>query len=347
MLLTARIALALTLLLLAPGCARPAGVLFADADSLHVWPAPPDDPHIRFLGEIRGSADLRPARTGAQSLGEFLFGKEPAKGLVGPMGVCTDAADRVFVADPNAQTLHVLNLTTRRYDQWKPPDSAHPFVQPIAVACDRSGRVLVSDPGAGVVFAFAPDGRLTGVLGRDVLKRPCGLALQPASDRLFIADTGAHAVVVLDASGAQVARLGSRGRGDGQFNFPTYLAFGPDGRLYVSDSLNFRVQVFAPDLSFLFAIGAKGDRPGYFAQPKGVAVTPAGNVFVVDAHFEAVQAFDAQGQLLMAFGKEGNRPGEFWLPAGIWADPKNRLWVADSYNRRVQVFECLSPGAAP
>lgn len=343
----------LTLLLplgvtLAPGCARPAGVLFAPADGAQVWPVPPDAPRIRFVGEIRSAADLRPGRSAGEGLVSVLFGSEPTPGMVSPMGVCTDGADRVFITDSTAQVLHVLDLRTRKYERWTPGEGEPEFLSPVAVAFDEAGgRVLVADSGVGAVFAFDLRGRFQGLLGRGVVSRPCGVAVQPVTGLVAVADVAAHEVVLLSREGARVGGVGGRGGAAGKFNFPTYLAFDGDGRLYVSDSLNFRVQVFSPELGAVAQIGGKGDMPGYFAQPKGVAVGPQGQVFVTDANFEAVQVFDRGGALLMTFGREGRGPGEFWLPAGVAVDAKGRVWIADSRNQRVQVFELIPAGGVP
>jgi DNA-binding beta-propeller fold protein YncE len=124
------------------------------------------------------------------------------------------------------------------------------------------------------------------------------------------------------------------------FNFPTHLWADAKGKLYVSDTLNYRVQVFANG-EFLGAFGQQGDRPGYFAHSCGIATDSFGNIYVTDRQFENVQIFNPQGEILMAFGQEGTAPGQFWLPAGIFIDSRNRIYVADSFNKRIQIFELL------
>lgn len=323
------------------GCSTPAGAILEATDTSPVWPTPPDPPRLRYLGEISTDKDLKPARGFIESIGAGLFGEEAAKGMTSPMGVCTDGGSRVFVADNNGQILHVFDLDTRRYARWEPPEK---FSMPVAVAWDAAGsRVLVSDSVAGCVFAFGSDGAMSAKLGEGLLKRPAGI-VAGENGKLFVADVGAHQIVVLDSSGAEVTRVGERGTELGTFNYPTNLALDREGRLYVSDSLNFRVQVFGPDYKPIRQIGRQGDLPGYFSQPKGVAIDPDGHLYVVDANFEAVQLFTAEGRLLLSVGREGRGPGEFWLPAGIHIDPKGRVWIADSYNQRVQVFQYLGEG---
>jgi DNA-binding beta-propeller fold protein YncE len=337
------------------GCASPPGVIFDPAEAGQTWPAAPDQGRIRYVGQLRGEGDLRPGKSGLERLGESLFGSAPTEPFMSPMAVCTDAAaasggDRVFIVDRDGQAIHVLNMKTRAYQRWAPTKSGERLTLPVAAAFDplpAPGRLLVSDSAAAEIVVFDLEGHRTGTLGAGALKRPCGLAVDAVARRIFVADAGAHQVVVLNDFGKELARVGRRGSDAGEFNFPTNVALDAGGRLIVSDSLNFRVQIFAPNFEFVRAIGRKGDMPGYFSQPKGVAVDPSGHIYVVDANFEAVQLFDSSGTLLMSFGREGHGPGEFWLPAGIFADARGRLWVADSYNRRVQVFECMTEEKKP
>jgi len=340
-------ALAVLAAVMLSGCATPPGVVFEAAADAPAWPTPPDQPRIRYVGQLRTDDDLKAGRSGLQRLGDAIFGRKAVQGMVSPMAVCTDGAERVFIADSGAQMVHVLDLGSRRHERWAPTEPAARFIQPVGIACDDSGRVLVSDSQASQVVALTSEGKVAGILGRGSLRRPCGLSVDPRTQRIFVADAGAHQVVVLNPDGTESARIGERGGGPGQFNYPTNVAFDGAGRLYVSDSLNFRVQVFDTDLRPLSQIGRKGDMPGYFAQPKGLALDSADHLYVVDANFEAVQLFDQRGSLLMNFGREGSGPGEFWLPAGMYIDPKNRIWIADSYNRRVQVFDYLPEVTRP
>jgi DNA-binding beta-propeller fold protein YncE len=327
-------------LLLLTGCETKPGVIFPPLANAPQWPPPPDAPRITYVGKLESSRDLKPGVNGWDALGQALFGQNSAHSMLSPLAVCSDGT-RVFVADSNAQCVHVFDLASRAYAAWKPAQGQVPFAQPVGIAWDASAqRLLVSDSIASAVFLFDTAGRCTGTLGKSDLQRPVGIAIDPTHDhRIFVADAKAHQILVFTADGALRQRLGSRGEALGQFNFPTNLAIDAAGQLYVSDSLNFRVQQFDADLKPLRQFGKKGDLPGYFAEPKGIATDSEGHVYVVDGQFENVQIFDPQGRVLMDFGEEGNGPGQFWLPTAICIDAHDRLWIADSYNRRLQVFD--------
>jgi sugar lactone lactonase YvrE len=336
------------------GCGQPKGVLFEPLAQPVVWPQPPEPARIAYVGSLATDEDLKPGTSFGEAIGELLFGRRDARAMVTPYAIATDGpvdprrghgpesrGTRVFIADSNARLVHVFNLETRRYEQWRPGKDRY-FGQPVGIvwhAAIDGGRLYVADSAAGVVHCFDGRGNHIKQIGEAVLMRPCGLAVDPQRNRLYVADAAQHQVIVLDGDGRLVARLGERGTSHGQFNFPTNVAVDHDGRLYVSDSLNFRVQVFDRDLDFVQQIGRHGDRQGYFAQPKGIALDRHGHLYVVDSHFEAVQIFDRDGRLLLSFGEEGRMPGQFWLPAGVHVGADGRIWVADTYNRRVQVFQ--------
>jgi len=102
---------------------------------------------------------------------------------------------------------------------------------------------------------------------------------------------------------------------------PTNIAIDREGRLYVSDTGAFLIQIYDADGAHLRTIGEQGLSPGNFALPKGIAVDREGRVYVVDAATQVIQIFDAEGRILMYFGNpKVDGPGGTDLPAGIAVD---------------------------
>jgi DNA-binding beta-propeller fold protein YncE len=331
----------------AAGCAGKPKPIFPPVTPPIVWPDPPERTRVRYIGQLTTSADLRRPVGGLEAIGGAIFGKKSAHAMLTPYSVCTDGGKRVFVADSNAQLVHVFDLGTRRYAQWTPKKPIR-FSQPVGVAYDTGlGRLYVSDSVGATVHIF--DGRNGKYLGQtlpDLFQRPTGIFFDRRSKRLLVTDTTAHNVTVCAPNGDPITRFGTRGERLGEFNFPTSVTVDGNGIVYVCDALNFRVQQFTADYQPIKQIGRKGDMPGYFAQPKAVACDSENHLYVVDAQFEAVQIFNAAGLLMLNLGEEGRGAGKFWLPTGIFIDRSNAILVADDYNRRVQVFQYL-PEAPP
>ena len=339
---TSRLILLLIAPLLAAGCAGKPQPIFPPVDPAIVWPDPPEQTRIRYIGQLASSADLKRPIGGLEAVGGAIFGKRGERAMLTPYAVCTDGGKRIFVADSHAQLVHVFDLTTRRYAAWTPPRPRR-FTQPVGVAYDSGlHRLYVADSVGAAVHIF--DGRTGKHLGQtlpNLFQRPTGVFFDRRSKRLLVTDTTAHNVTVCAPNGDPVTRFGTRGDRLGEFNFPTSVTVDGNGIVYVCDALNFRVQQFTADYRPIKQIGRKGDMPGYFGQPKAVACDSENHLYVVDAQFEAVQIFNAAGLLLLNFGEEGRGAGQFWLPTGIFIDRSDAILVADDYNRRIQVFQYL------
>ena len=160
-----------------------------------------------------------------------------------------------------------------------------------------------------------------------------------------MADTYAHDIKVFDAAGILVRVIGQRGEGPGEFNFPTHLAFAR-GQLYVTDTLNSRVQVFSAsgDLLGNRGFGTRGLYLGNLVRPKGVGVDSEGNIYVVESYYDSLLVFSERGEFLLPIGGTGTATGRFYLPAGVWVDARNRVFVADMFNGRVVLFQFLGGG---
>ncbi len=306
-----------------------------------VWPKPPEIPRIRFVAAVSKPQDLQIRPGVFRRFFDYLTGKTEVP-MVAPYGVETDATGRLYVVDTFLRTVHVFDLKGSAYYAF-PSDQAN-LVSPIDIAIEnKRGSIYVSDSKAGVVKIFNDAGKnFAGELGRGILARPTGIAVNAKTSELLVVDTLKAAIFRFDLAERKLkGKFGGNGKAEGELNFPTNICVTSDGTIFASDSLNFRIQEFTPDGKFLRAFGSIGTGPGHFSRPKGVAVDSDGNIYVVDGLFDNVQIFDRESRLLMAFGRPGNGYGEFWLPTGIFIDPDDRIYVSDTYNKRVQIFQYL------
>lgn len=325
-------ALALTALAVWGGCDTP------PADTYHpVWPAPPEAPRIVHRKNVRQAADLaKPAPF--SELGRLLLG-DASPALLRPHGVAVDSGKHLYVTDQDRQGVIVFDMQVAKAKLVNKAGETF-FVSPVGVAA-CGDNFAVSDSALNKVFLMTPEGKLLNTLNTpEGFQRPTGLAFERSKGQLYVADTLANEVCTFDlASGKLVRRFGRRGTDPGQFNMPTHLCLDSAGRLYVSDSMNFRVQIFSPDGKFVNQIGRLGDASGFTAVPKGVAVDSLGHIYLVDSLFSAVQIFNLQGEFLLNVGKVGSETGLFHVPAGLAVDSDNRIYVCDTQNGRVQILQ--------
>lgn len=315
------------------------------------WPLPPEQPRVRYVTTYHGANDFKPAKKPSRMLAVLLGGKNDGSDLsdqlVKPYGVAVSAEGRVYIADTASRRVFVFDEETRTVS-FLGESGAGRLAKPIGVAVDERGTVYVADASLKRVFGYGPDGRMTMAFGHEGdLSNPSGLAVDGARQRLYVADAARHQILRFStADGSLIEPIGRRGSEPGEFNFPTNLAVDGQGRMYVADTLNFRVQIFDADGAFVKTFGTLGDSPGTLNRPKGIAVDSERHVYVVDASFNNFQIFDEDGQLLLDVGAGGMGAGEFFLPAGLFIDRRDRIYVADQGNSRIQVFQYVHGGTS-
>jgi len=215
------------------------------------------------------------------------------------------------------------------------------FDYPRAIATDRErGRVYVVDKSARIQ-RFDLDGTLELVwqMPEWMQGKPVGLTVAPDGS-VWVADTHYYRVVVFESSGVERMRFGEFGSGDGQFIYPTDVAIGRDGRIYVSEyGGNDRIQVFDPTGAFLFSFGSFGSGSGEFSRPQAIAFSEDGTeLFVADSCNHRIVVCDPEGNVLRSFGRLGNGIGELGYPYGIEPLADGTLLVMEFGNCRLQRF---------
>ena len=270
--------------------------------------------------------------------------------LVAPTDVAIGPGNELYVADQELDGIVIIDPRVKRFDLFHGAGQGL-LRKPVGVAVADDGTLYVSDTVARAVYVFDAGLFFRASLGGpDLFAHPTSLALSADGTRLAVCDTVAHTVYVIDIrSGDVLLKLGGNARSgrEGEFHTPYAVAFDEEDYLYVSDYLNFRIQVFDPAGDVELVFGQNGDRPGDLNRPRGLAVdATAGVIFEVDGAYQLVQMFNLDGEILMWFGGPGAGPGGFDLPSGI-ARRGNLLAVADTLNSRVQVFRFLGPPGEP
>lgn len=138
---------------------------------------------------------------------------------------------------------------------------------PHGIHVDHEGNVWIADAvgaqtshlvpaGWGhVVYKFSPQGKLLLTLGkrgiagdgRDTFNKPSDVLVAP-NGHIYVADGhfpgGNNRIVEFSPDGTFVRQWGSQGKEDGEFWDPHALAMDSQGRLFVGDRANSRIQLF-------------------------------------------------------------------------------------------------------
>ncbi len=301
---------------------------------------------LAFVRTFQTDRDVSPKRGFFRKLIDVVAGAPDRHQTIRPYGIAIDSRGRAIVTDPGAMGVHIFDFPDHKYKFIARNDKdENSMKSPQCVAVDAQDNFYVTDSDTGRIFVFEAGGKFKRIIGNlkggeGYFKRPTGIAVDSAAQRIYVTDTLRNKIYVLDMNGSVMQTMGKTGTEPGEFNFPTEIVLhGQD--LAVVDAMNFRVQVFDRGGNFKYAVGNVGDRDdlGSFFRPKGIGFDSEGHLYVVDAAWSRVQVFDQLGDLLYYFGTRGEQPGAFNLPSGMFIDHNDSVYIADSYNSRVQVFQ--------
>ena len=248
---------------------------------------------------------------------------------------------------------------------WPRRPDGYSWSEVAAVACDSQDRVFVFNRGEHPVMVFDRDGSFLHSWGEGVFARAHGLTIGPDGS-VYCTDDLDHTVRKFTADGELLFTLGTSGQPSSTgatsidfrtiqhagppFHFPTNLALGPNGDLFISDGYgNARIHKFTPDGGLVCSWGEPGSGPGQFRVPHGIAVDRAGTVYVADRENSRIQMFSSDGKFLeewreiarpcqIAFDREGNLlVAELGYRAGMW--PGTTAPTPDATGGRVSIFD--------
>jgi DNA-binding beta-propeller fold protein YncE len=328
------------------------------------WPSPPSIARVRWLDYFAGEkidytqdtgtkakATWMDRLAGGQSQTEKMNAKSFPFQLIGPWGIAVDSKGLVYVADQKVGAVFIFNTETHDTQLIRNGYEAH-FGWINGLAIDDDDRLFVADGKMRRVIVFNAKHDVEGQI-TDGLEDPVGVAIDTENRFLYVVDTQQDQVIVYDADSLKLLRrIGTGGKNHflttpGNFGAPQGVALDKDGNVYVTDTLNNRVEIFDADGNFISLFGKHGDGPGYFARPKGIAVDGDGHIWVADEMEDRLQVFNREGQLLTYIGVgHGELPGQFESLVGVAIDKQNRVFTAEQYPGRVQVFRYVTDDEA-
>ena len=179
--------------------------------------------------------------------------------------VAADAQDRVYVFQRKDPPVVIFDRDGKYLGAWGSGEVTDPhglkIVGDTVYTTDRSDSVAKSFTldgkplmELGTRGVHSDTGRIENWLAERAagpFNHPTEMIRHPNGD-IYVTDGYRNARVHRFASdGKLVASWGAPGQGPGQFHLPHSIAFDDDGKLYVADRSNKRIQIFSPDGGFL------------------------------------------------------------------------------------------------
>jgi tripartite motif-containing protein 71 len=261
----------------------------------------------------------------------------------GPSGIVIDEQGNVYVTDAGNNRVQKFDAQGNFLTTWGSQGTSDgQFQSPNDIALDWQGNMYIADRNRVQKLDnqgnFLAKFRFLSPSGYEV--SPSCLAIDGQNNiYVDITDQITHQVQKFDAQGNFLLSFGSRGAGEGQFQYPVGIAVDEQENIYVADYGNNWVQKFSPQGNYLQNIGSSGTDESEFKNPSDVALDVQGNIYVADEFNHRIQKFDSQGNFQAMFGSLGTNDGQFQNPQGIAVDEQGNIYVADYGNNRIQKFD--------
>ena len=273
-------------------------------------------------------------------------------------GVAVDLENRVFLICRGDHPIIMYDERGKFLGSWGEGDFTY-RTHGISIGPDNS--VYCTDDGNHTIRKFTPSGKLlmtlgvmntpsdTGYDGKDTrtvtrpgapFNRPTNIAVAPTGD-LYVSDGYGNCRVHQFSPGGQLKRSwGTPGQAPGEFFLPHGIAVATDGRVFVCDRENDRIQIFSPDGEYLtewtdtrrpthLVFDAQGRayvselwwQPGQTSHRYG----PAG-----DIRSGRVSVYDRDGRVIARWGgPDPTVAGSFAAPHGLAVDLRRDVYVSE------------------
>jgi DNA-binding beta-propeller fold protein YncE len=273
-------------------------------------------------------------------------------------GVAVDPEDRVFLICRGDHPIIVYDQKGSFVGSWGEGEFTY---RTHGITVGPDGMLYCTDDGNHTVRKFTPGGKLlmtlgtmntpaaTGYDGKNYLtiarpagpfNRPTNLAVGPTGD-LYVSDGyGNCRVHQFSPTGELRRSWGAPGTGPGQFHVPHGIAVAADGRVFVCDRENDRIQIFSPDGEYL-GEWTDTQRPTHLVfDAEGRAYvselwwhqgqTSRRHGPIQEARPGRVSVYDNEGRVLVRWGSaDACAPGSFAAPHGLAVDSRGDVYVSE------------------
>lgn len=257
-----------------------------------------------------------------------------------PYNIVTDRALNLYVADYSNHRVQVFNAQGEFVYQIG-SDGVEPgqLHHPVVVEIGPDGNLCVGHSYGIEIFTTA---------GQFIRRVPLesgayGLSFDQAGNAFV---STAFEIEVFSAGFAQhLKTIGEYGKGNGQFNNNHDIVFDREGRMFVTDMFNHRVEVFTANGEYLTQFGTEGSGDGQLWYPTGLAMDGAGFIYILDqGNRRVVVGYfgdDLAWHTVRKFGSLGNGNTQFQANIDVVLDRTGAIYVSDITAGHVKVFSKL------
>lgn len=283
--------------------------------------------------------------TGYRELLEWDVSPAPSGQNNGLQGITVDSQDRVYVADAEGHRVLVYTSDGTLVKTIE-PNARHPKIlqRPYGLLFDGRDRLYVTDYDADQIQVFTTEGKFLFAWGREgngkgEFRAPVGID-QDRTGNIYVVEFYGMRVQKFNHDGKFILTWGSaapwgKPAPPEQFLYPSGLAVGPDGNVYVTDAGHDSIKIFDGDGKFLREWGAKGTKRGHLNAAAGIAFDSSGRLHEADSANHRVQMFTRDGKFLGEWYLPNAGKLSVWSPTNVRPGGTQFLYVSNVAENKI------------
>jgi len=268
--------------------------------------------------------------------------------------VAVDSRDRVYVFNRGEHPMIVFEQDGSFVTSW----GEGIFIRPHGITLGPDETLYCVDDEAHCIRKCALDGQILaniGVPGKpsprqsgQPFNQPTKVAFDPKTGDIYISDGYGNARVhKFSVDGKHLFSWGEYGTDPGQFNLVHSICTDKDGRVYIADRENHRVQIFDDEGNYLEQWNNLHRPCGLYIEDELAYIGQLPTHLTVNADYPNIGAcvtiHDLTGQRLARLGDvtPGEKPGQFTAPHGLVVDSLGDIYVGEvswsAYGKRLDI----------
>ena len=230
------------------------------------------------------------------------------------------------------------SITNPRATAYTALSAQHPirtYNNPWDVAVTEEGNLAVAENNYHTVSLYSVTGQRIHSFGTPnssgsgdgQLYYPSGVAIR--GDLMYVLEASNNRVQKFSVSKRSfISKFGSGGQGEGQFSSPYGICIDPEGKVFIADNSNNRIQVFNEDDSFAYSFPCQQN-------PWRLAFDHQGHLHVAAYSSKCIQVFTPEGTPITSYGS-----GTLHYPAGIAIDAQGYIAISqyNGSNSRLWIY---------
>ena len=261
-----------------------------------------------------------------------------------PWGMALNQSQQLIVAEGRRNCISIFSLKGEKITEFgRQGVEERELNSPRGVAVDDQDNIFVVDKENARIQKFSSTGEWLASAGSKgygdlEFNWPKGIGIHPHSKNVYVTEISEnHRVQILKPDLSFLGKIGAKdsngrprkGSDVKEFNIPLDVAFDSAGKVYVTDAVNNRIQVFTEDGMFITSI------TGCLNWPSAICFDDKDLLYVTEIDNNRISILTKEGELLSTFKDDSTSPDY----RGVAVDNScGMIYVSDSKNDNLLVF---------